>query len=203
MDKDRGSLGDEMIAAVLAGGEGRRMGGVKALRAFRGAPLVVHAVQLARGWSDRVVVVVRDPAQVAGATEAALAFDRPDVPGPLAGLAGALAHAAETGAALVLTLPCDMPNLPADLPARLAAGLAPKDGAALPQVDGQLQPVCGLWRTTALAQLPAYLATGQSSLRGFAAACGCSPVDFGPDGARLFANANTPDELARLEREAR
>ncbi|CAN7484871.1 molybdenum cofactor guanylyltransferase [Phenylobacterium sp. LjRoot219] len=189
-----------LVVAVLAGGEGRRMGGVKALRSFRGAPLVAQALARARGWSEQVVVAVRDAEQVAGAVDAPLACDRADIPGPLAGLAGALAHARAAGAELLLTLPCDMPHLPADLPERLAGALGPAAGAALPRVEGEVQPVCGLWRTTALERLPAYLASGQSSLRGFAAACGLATVDFGPDEAGLFANANTPEELARLER---
>lgn len=192
---------EDLMVAVLAGGEGRRMGGVKALRPFRGAPLVAQALARARGWSDQVVVAVRDADQLAGAVEAPLAFDRADVPGPLAGLAAALAHARDAGAGLLLTLPCDMPRLPADLPERLAAALTPDAGAALPRIDGELQPVCGLWRVTALERLPAYLASGQSSLKGFAAACGLAAVDFGPEAAAAFANANTPEDLARLERE--
>lgn len=191
---------EELIVAVLAGGEGRRMGGVKALRPFRGAPLVVQALARARGWSDRVVVAVRDAGQVVAAIEAPLAFDRADIPGPLAGLAGALAYARDAGADLLLTLPCDMPNLPADLPERLASGLGPGAGAALPRVGGELQPVCGLWRVTALERLADYLASGQSSLRGFATLCGLAAVDFAPEDAALFANANTLDDLERLAR---
>jgi molybdopterin-guanine dinucleotide biosynthesis protein A len=189
------------MVAVLAGGEGRRMGGVKALRDFRGAPLVAQALARARGWSDQVVVAVRDPQQVAGAVTAPLACDRADIPGPLAGLAGALAYARDAGAGLLLTLPCDMPNLPADLPERLASGLGPDAGAALPRVGGELQPVCGLWRVTALERLAYYLASGGSSLRGFAAACGLAAVEFGPEEAAFFVNANTPEDLARLERD--
>jgi len=177
------------------------MGGVKALRPFRGAPLVAQALAQARRWSDQVVVSVRQPAQLAGAVEAPLALDRPDVPGPLAGLAGALDHAAAIGAELLLTLPVDMPCLPADLPQRLAAAMGPEHGAALPAAAGALQPVCGLWRLTARGQLATYLASGQTSLRGFAAACGLVVVEFGPEAAAAFAGANTPEELAQLESE--
>jgi molybdopterin-guanine dinucleotide biosynthesis protein A len=190
-----------LIVAVLAGGEGRRMGGVKALRPFRGVPLVAHAAVLARRWSDQVVVAAREAAQVAGAVELPLVWDRSEIPGPLAGLAAALEHARAAGADLVQTLPCDMPNLPGDLPERLLAGLGPDDRAALPIADGQLQPACGLWRIAALEALPDYLAAGRRSLRGFAAACGLAEVDFGPDAARAFAGANTAEELERLAQE--
>jgi molybdopterin-guanine dinucleotide biosynthesis protein A len=194
-------MSETLMVAVLAGGEGRRMGGVKALRPFRGAPLVVHALSLARGWSDQVVIAVRDAAQLAGAVETPLAFDRADIPGPLAGLAGALQHARDAGARRLFTLPCDMPKLPPTLPAQLAAALGPQDGVALPRIEGELQPTCGLWRVTALERLPAYVASGQSSLRGFAAACGLAVVEFGADQAPLFANINSLEDLARLEAE--
>ncbi|CAN7533659.1 molybdenum cofactor guanylyltransferase [Phenylobacterium sp. LjRoot225] len=194
-------MSDTLMVAVLAGGEGRRMGGIKALRPFRGAPLVAHALSLARGWSDQVVVAVRDAAQLAGAVEADLTFDRADIPGPLAGLAGALQHARDAGADRLFTLPCDMPRLPQTLPAQLAAALGPDDGVALPRIEGELQPTCGLWRVTSLERLPAYRASGQSSLRGFAAACGLAVVDFGPEAAAAFANINSPEDLARLEAE--
>ena len=70
-----------------------------------------------------------------------------------------------------------------------------------PAVGGELQPVCGLWRLRALDRLAAYVASGQSSLRGFAAACGLATAEFGPEAAAAFTGANTPQELARLEEE--
>jgi molybdopterin-guanine dinucleotide biosynthesis protein A len=192
---------DTLVVAVLAGGDGRRMGGLKALRPFRGRPLVAHATALARRWSDQVVVAVREPAQVAGAIDAPLTLDRAEIPGPLAGLAGALDYARGLGAGLLLTLPCDMPRLPPELAERLRAAMGPEHGVALPAIDGQLQPVCGLWRVTALDRLAAYLASGQSSLRGFAAACGLVAVEFGAEAGPAFTGANTPEELERLARD--
>jgi molybdopterin-guanine dinucleotide biosynthesis protein A len=195
-------MASKLIVAVLAGGEGRRMGGLKALRPFRGATLLAHALAQARTWSDEVVVVVRDPAQAGEAPGAPLVLDSPAIGGPLAGLAAALAHAKAHGAELLFTLPCDTPALPADLPQQLAAALGPKDVVALPEVAGGLEPAVGLWRTQALEALPAYLAAGRSSLHGFAEAAGLARVAFGPESAAAFANANTPEALAALERRA-
>jgi len=174
------------------------MGGLKALRPFRGEPLVVNALAQARRWSDDVVVSVRDAAQLAGAVEAPLILDRADVPGPLAGLAAALQHARSVGAQFVLTIPCDMPRLPVDLAETLAAALTADDGVALPEVEGFLQPVCGLWRPRVLGGLTDYLAAGRRSLKGFAETCGLTAVAFAD--AAAFAGANTPEELAALER---
>jgi molybdopterin-guanine dinucleotide biosynthesis protein A len=196
-------MGERLMAAVLAGGEGRRMGGVKALRPFRGRPLAAHAADLARRWTAEVAVVVRDEAQLAGALDAPLVLDRADLPGPLGGLAAALAHAQAGGADLLITLPCDMPELPVDLPARLARGLEGAARVAIPEVAGQLEPACGLWRPAALEALPGYLASGRSALQGFARAAGLAAVAFGQDEAQAFADADTVEALAALERRGR
>jgi molybdopterin-guanine dinucleotide biosynthesis protein A len=188
---------ERLIVAVLAGGEGRRMGGVKALRPFRGTTLLGHAVRLARRWSDEVVVVVRDPAQAAG-TDVPLLRDRAGVEGPLAGLAAALEQAAAQGADLLMTLPCDMPALPEELLPRLVAGIR-QAKAAMAEADGALEPACGLWRTAAAEALPPYLETGGRSLQGFARAAGLAVVAFGGHEAAGFVNVNTPEALAALE----
>jgi molybdopterin-guanine dinucleotide biosynthesis protein A len=193
-------MDERLIAAVLAGGEGRRMGGVKALRLFRGAPLIVHALAQARRWSDEVVVVVRESAQAGDACDAPLVFDAPGIEGPLAGLAAALAHARDRGAQQLLTLPCDMPDLPAELRGMLQAALTAEAAVALPQVEGRLEPACGLWRVAALDALAGYLAEGRNSLHGFAATAGLATAPFSAQAAAAFTNANTLEELEALER---
>lgn len=182
---------------VLAGGEGRRMGGGKPLRAYGEATLVAHAVALARRWSPLVAVAVRAPGQVAGQVDAPLVLDDPGLGGPIAGLAAALAFAREQGADRLLTIPCDAPRLPDDLLARLSAALDGGAEVAVPASGGDLHPDCALWRVEAAERLEPYLAGGGSSLRGFAAACGMDRVEWPDKGA--FANANTPQDLAALQ----
>jgi len=194
------SCGSELTAVVvLAGGEGRRMGGGKPLRAFGGTSLVAHAVALARIWAPQVAVAVRSAAQVAGETDAPVVLDDPAIEGPLAGLASALAYAEGAGASCLLTLPCDAPHLPADLLARLAQALPVEGLVAVAASNGRLQPTCALWRPAALARLAGYLATGRRSLHGFAEACGMAVVDWQTSDGDPFANANTPEDLAALQ----
>lgn len=174
------------------------MGGGKPLRPFGGTTLVAHALGHARRWSDAVAVAVRTEDQVAGVADAPLLLDDPAIPGPAAGLASAFAFAQSLGAERLLTLPCDAPRLPDDLLQRLDAALGDA-GVAVAASLGRLHPTCALWRVDCAHRLPAYLAAG-SSLRGFAADCGMTVVDWdrGPDGDP-FANANTPEDLAALQ----
>lgn len=186
------------LTVVLAGGEGSRMGGDKPRRLLAGEPLLSHALRLARNWSDEVRVAVRSADQLARA-DAPLLIDDPDVWGPLAGLTSALQEARRQSRKRVLTVPCDMPFLPTDLPERLASAIG-DHGAALAASEGQLHPVCGLWSVRALDAIASYRASGRRSLKGLAEAVGFVAVDWP---AALFVNLNTPEELDEAERRLR
>jgi molybdopterin-guanine dinucleotide biosynthesis protein A len=166
-----------MIVFILAGGEGRRIGGGKPERLLGGMTLIERALRRARDWSDDVRVATGES-------------DVPGIGGPLGGVAAAL----ELGAP-VLTIPCDMPFLPDDLAARLV-GDRP---ATLAASGGRLHPVCALWRPEAKAGLAAYLATKRRSLTGFAEAVGYEAVEWPIDPIDPFFNVNDEADLARAE----
>lgn len=188
-----------LAVVILAGGEGRRIGGGKPLRRLGGERLIHRSLAQARLWSDVVAVAVRDPVQLAR-VEAELVRDDPEIEGPLGGLAAAASFAAERERKLVVTIPADMPFLPADLASRLGAALTAECGAAVASSGGQLHPVCALWRVEQLAAIPAYAASGRRSLRGLADAVGFVVVEW-PDRPRdPFFNINSPADLAAAER---
>jgi molybdopterin-guanine dinucleotide biosynthesis protein A len=182
--------GSSLAVVILAGGEGRRMGGGKPLHLLGNKTLLDHAIERARSWSDSIAISARDPAQV-GDTWLPVLIDPPGLAGPLAGLAAAR----KLGCARVLTIPCDMPFLPDDLPDRLAAVLA-EFAAALGSAGGRLQPVCGLWTAEALDEIEAYAASGQSSVLGFARAVGFATAELEEEAVD---NINTLVELAEAE----
>lgn len=187
----------EIAAVVLAGGEGRRIGGGKPQRVLAGRTLLERAAAQASDFSTLTAMAVRGVGQVGASHGLNLIEDAP-WEGPLGGLATAMAFARSRGRAAVLTLPCDMPLIPTDLASRLAAALGDQ-GAALAASGGRLHPVCGLWRVEALEALPAYAEEGQRSLKGFAAAVGFATVDWPADPVDPFFNVNTADDLAWAE----
>ena len=175
---------------ILAGGEGRRIGGFKPMCRLGGRTLLDRAIDLARGWSDEVAIAVRTEGQIGDPGIVSL-LDPPGLEGPLGGLASALQLGRET----ILTIPCDSPFLPYDLPERLVAAL-PGYRAALARSGGRIHPVCGLWRADALRQIRIYAASGRRSLMGFADSIGYSAVDW-PEEA--FFNINSAADLAEAE----
>lgn len=187
-----------LAVVVLAGGEGRRIGGGKPLRTFGGEPLIVRAIRMARCWSTIVAVAVRDPAQV-GSVDAELIADKSEIAGPLAGLAAGLAFAERSGCELLLTIPADMPFLPEDLSSRLVEAIAGKR-AAVAASGNQPHPVCALWSTAVSAELTEYLAERRRSLRGLAQQVGSVQVEWPTTALDPFFNVNFAEDLCEAER---
>ena len=181
---------------VLAGGQGRRMGGVdKGLQLLNGRPMIAHVIErLAPQVEDIVINANQNP-------EAYSKLGHPVVPDAIEGYAGPLAglHAGLQAAtqALVVTAPCDSPFLPADLVARLASALGDND-LAVAKTGAQAHPVFALVRRTLLAHLAAYLAGGGRKIDAWYASLNVVEVAF-DDEADAFSNINTREELREHE----
>lgn len=179
---------------ILAGGEGRRLGGAdKALLPLAGRPLLAHVVAcLAPQVAALALSANGDAARFAEYGLPVLADASGRVgEGPLAGVLAGLDWAAGLGAERLLVSAVDTPFLPADLAVRL--GAAP--GAAYAACAGRDHPSIALWPVAGRAQLAALYAAGERRLR--AALAGAERVEF--DGPEYFFNINTPDDLAAAE----
>jgi len=189
----------EVTGIVLAGGQGSRMGGVdKGLAPFRGKALVAHAIErLAPQVDELLVNANRNPEAYAAFGHRVIADEIPGFAGPLAGFERGLAHAR---GALVATVPCDSPFVPPDLVSRLRAALE-AEGAdiAVAKTGDQPHPVFCLMRRSVHASLAEFLASGQRKIDKWYAALRVTEVAF-DDEPEAFANINTRDELAGLEK---
>lgn len=189
----------DVTGLVLAGGQGSRMGGIdKGLVAFRGRPLVAHVIErLAPQVGEILVNANRNPEAYAAFGHRVVSDEIAGFAGPLAGFERGLAHARGR---LVATVPCDSPFLPADLVARLRAALEPAGAdLAVAKTGVQPHPVFCLMRRGVHASLAQFLATGQRKIDKWYAALAVVEVPF-DDEAEAFANINTRDELAGLEK---
>jgi molybdopterin-guanine dinucleotide biosynthesis protein A len=188
----------KVAVVILAGGEGKRIGGNKPLRLLGGKSLLERVMRYASGISKCCAVAVRDETQI-GNIEIPVVRDDPEIEGPLGGLVAALRFARDEGRGAVLTIPADMPFLPTDLADRLVDSIG-QSRAVIACSGGHQHPVCGLWRTEALDAFPEYLASGRRSLRGFAGVVGYVAIDWPVDPLDPFFNINSEQDLAEAER---
>lgn len=181
---------------LLAGGMGRRMGGVdKGLLEFGGRPLAAWVLdRLAPQVGEVLVNANRSLADWQAFGHPVIGDRITGYAGPLAGLHAGLA-ACRT--AWLVTAPCDSPLLPADFVARLAQA-AQESGAelAVASADGRWQPVFALLRRELRAPLEDFLNAGERKIDRWFGGRRHVVVEF--DDPAAFANINTPEELQSL-----
>jgi molybdopterin-guanine dinucleotide biosynthesis protein A len=187
---------ENVTGVVLAGGQGRRMGGVdKGLQLLSGRPMIEHVIERLAPQVDEIVINANQN------LEAYAQFGHAVVPdvtggfaGPLAGLQAGLQAAKHP---LVVTAPCDSPFLPQDLVPRLRAALAGND-LAVAKTGKQAHPVFALVRRGLLDHLTAYLNGGGRKIDAWYASLAVVEVPF-DDEAEAFSNINTREELRANE----
>src|SRR5256885_4206305 len=130
---------EDITGLILAGGRGSRMGGVdKGLQNHLGIPLAMHALLRLEPQVGQIMINANRNLGAYDSFGVPVWPDAlPDYPGPLAGFLTGLEHC-ETP--YLATVPCDTPNFPTDLVARLSDALLAQDGelamAATRDADG-------------------------------------------------------------------
>ncbi len=179
--------------AILAGGEGRRIGGQKACVRLGSLALIDYPLAAARAAGLRAVVIAR--AQTPLPDLDCELLREPDLdPHPLRGVLSALAYA--RGHPIVVVA-CDMPFVPAALLADLAR--ARQSTVCAPY--GELQPLLGCYHPDAAGELSRALDAGagaRAALRSIDAHTldEAALARFG-DPDRMCVNVNDAEELAR------
>jgi molybdenum cofactor guanylyltransferase len=179
---------------VLAGGQGRRMGGIdKGLKVLRGKPMVEWVLaRLAPQVGEIVINANQNIDRYQSYGHRVVRDEISGFAGPLAGLHAGLKAAAHE---LVVTVPCDSPFLPHDLVSRLRDSLGERE-LAVAKTGDQPHPVFALVRKSVLPGLASFLAGGGRKIDAWYAALEVVEVSF-DDEADAFRNINTLEELGR------
>jgi molybdopterin-guanine dinucleotide biosynthesis protein A len=187
-----------ITGVVLAGGMGRRMGGVdKGLLELHGRPLAAWVVDRLRPQVDHLLINANQNRERYAEFGCPVVADEiPDFAGPLAGLHAALSAASTP---FVVTAPCDSPFLPETLVSRLFWALtAAAADLAVARTFDQPHPVFCLCRREVLPHLTEFLAGGGRKIDRWYATLKVVEVAF-DDVADAFENINTREELGRFE----
>lgn len=187
-----------LTGVILAGGRAQRMGGQdKGLLPFAGRPLVEWVIAaLAPQVATLLISANRHLDRYADYGFPVVIDPVPGFQGPLAGILGAM-YAAQSG--WLLTLPCDGPQPPPDLGARLAQALIERNAElAVAVVGTQRQPVHALLPVALADSLRDFLASGERRVDCWHNRHRVALADFSdrPEG---FANLNSRTETDALE----
>jgi molybdopterin-guanine dinucleotide biosynthesis protein A len=191
-------------AIILAGGEGRRMGGAdKGLALFHNQPLAQRAALRLGESVGRVSISANrniDQYQTLGFkvfNDGLATYE-----GPLGGVLAALRACT---APYLAVLPCDVPFFPTDLMTQLTVKLATSEAQiAMPlvtQLDGSVfpDPVFMLMRASVLPNLETYFAAGGRKITTWAGKAGLALVPFNaPQDVQAFMDVDTAKALEEL-----
>jgi len=184
----------QITGLLLAGGQGRRMGGVdKGLQLLRGKPMAQHVIErFAPQVGELLISANRNIADYEAFGYRVIPDALGGYAGPLAGLHRGLSEAAHP---LLATAPCDSPLLPLDLVAQLGAALdANCADLAVARAGGRVQPVFCLCRTAVLPGLGTFLEAGGRKVDAWHRQLRVVEVPFAD--AEAFRNINTREDLA-------
>ena len=188
---------------ILAGGRAQRMGGIdKGLIPFHGKPLIESAISRLKPQVSTILINAnRSITKYSHYGYPVLMDETPDFSGPLAGFSVGLKHCKTP---YLLTSPCDSPLLPTDLAEKMAHQLEDDDlelvFASSKEDDGKTwsQPVFCLMKSDLQDSLNAFLSKGDLKIDRWFKELRSATVVF--ENAQAFANVNTPEELAALEK---
>ncbi|HUO72062.1 MAG TPA: molybdenum cofactor guanylyltransferase [Solirubrobacteraceae bacterium] len=187
------------IGVILAGGQGRRIGGAKALVKLRGKPLIAYPLEVMASVLGDVVVVAKPDTEL------------PDLPGvkvwiepetprhPIVGITYALAM---SGGRPVVICAADLPLVSPALIDRIVHCNPAGSPCVIASHAGVIQPLLGCYQQAAAAQLGT---VADRPVRELVSAIGPRLLEVG-DPDELF-NVNGPDDLlqatAMLDRRER
>lgn len=181
-----------VTGVILAGGQGRRMGGHdKGWVEFQNKPFIQHVLERLRPQVDQLII---------NANRSQAAYQALGVPvvedlqtgfqGPLMGIATALSAAEHEW---VLCVPCDGLFIPQDLVSRLLQAALNSGRAIVVADDGdRLQPMVVLLKRSVLPNLLQALEQGERKPDRWYASQGMAQVSFSVD--ELY-NFNYPEQL--------
>lgn len=182
-------------AGVLAGGRGRRMGGRdKGLIPWRGRPMASWIVDRLKLTASEVLISANRNIEAYRTLGADHVIE--DGPGAFAGpLAGIVSLRRAAREDLLLIVPCDCPELPDDLAARLYQAMRRKRTALAAVHDGnRLQPLFVLLAQAEESPLRLTFQCGQRAPQRWLQSRPCALADLS-DCRRQLCNINTPDAL--------
>lgn len=186
---DRWVLRPAATAAILAGGESRRMGADKSLSEVAGQPLIAHVARQL-GYFPEILIGASDQAKYAF-LGLPVVPDRAPGRGPLMGILSCVAQAAHDRCFVTA---CDIPELDAPFVLGLVAQADDVDVVVPRLPDGRTEPLLAVYCKTIVPVASELLQAGPQRVVALLDRVRVRYVPFGPPD--WYRNLNAPEDLA-------
>ena len=188
-----------VTAAILAGGESRRMGRNKALLKVGDSPIIESVYRTLAALFHEVILVTNTPGEYAFMNCRKVADIHPGS-GSIAGLHAGLAA---SGTERVFVAACDMPYLNPDLIRLLCSSSLQGDAVVPVNGDGLREPLHAVYATSVLDELQKSIERDDKSILNLLDRIHTTlvtPEAFRsiPGAEKSFCNVNTPEEYDRI-----
>jgi len=182
-------------AAIMAGGQSKRMGQDKAWIELDGEPLIKRVADVLGELADEVIVVANDPRYEALGLR--VVRDRWPQGGALGGIATGIGAATHD---TVLVAACDMPFLSVDV-WRVLLGHAGEGDVVIPKIGGEYETMHALYTKACVPQMARAIAENRLRVISFFDQVRVLAIEepelrAADPTLRSFTNVNTPEELA-------
>jgi molybdopterin-guanine dinucleotide biosynthesis protein A len=178
------------IGVILAGGEGRRIGGAKSMVRLSGRPLIAYPLEALTLALDEVAVIAKPDTALPSLPGVTIWIEPESPRHPLFGVAQALELAAGRP---VVVCAGDLPFVTPELIDRLAHADPGPTPAVVAALDGEMQPLLGCYQPRAAQLLASAVAAPELPLRETVAAVGPRLLEV-EDPDCLF-DVDAPDDL--------
>lgn len=194
------NLTTKPLAAIIAGGQSRRMGGGdKGIKPLQEKMMITHVVERIAPQSSHIVINANNAPDEYRSLDHPLFED--SIAGHLGPLAGVLTILENCEDELVMTLPCDTPLIPTDLIERMHSKLLETDSdLCTVEADGSMHPIFMLLKRELAPSIRDFLEAGERRVGFWLKQQNYCVADFS-DQAEAFSNINTPEEFERISRE--
>lgn len=192
---------DNISGVILAGGAGRRFGGIQKARLQVGGKTIISRIIESIGeLFPEIIIVTNSPSEFSDCPDCKITCDHFLMQGPLAGIHAAL-KASSCDAAFVFA--GDMPLLDKQIVKRqLDAYIKSEYEIFIPRIGDLIEPLHSVFSRTILESLEKYLSEPRSrSIRDFITGrnTGYLELEDSPETKRAFVNINSPSDIKRVE----
>ena len=189
---------EDVTGAVLAGGQGKRLGGVpKAFLQLQGKPIVERTLSILQPICARVLLAANNSEPFSDYALDVVPDQIPDKGAP-GGLQTSLAASATDWVFLVA---CDMPHLAQPLIQHMYQHCTQEFDVVVCQWEGRPEPLHAFYRTEIAGRLESMLRSGNPSFRDLYAQVRVrrlEDVEQLSEQGRVFRSINTPADLAAV-----